>query len=65
VYAAFADRERAHANILFQHVSVTEQDVLTVKLLLGDRNRYTTEKRILEQQYKCMRTHTNCTDSKI
>jgi len=45
VYAAFADRERAHANILFQHVSVTEQDVLTVKLLLGDRNRYTTEKR--------------------
>lgn len=37
VYAAFAHRERSHADVLFQHVAVAEQDVLTVKLLLGDR----------------------------
>lgn len=49
MYAAFADRERAHANVLFQHVTVTEQDVLTMKLLLGGR--YTTENKILEQTH--------------
>lgn len=61
MYAAFADRERAHANVLFQHVTVAEHDVLTMKLLLGDT--YTTENRILEQQHAHKNTH--YTNSKI
>lgn len=48
MYAAFADRERAHADVLLQCVTVTEQDVLTVKLLL--ENRYTVN-RVLEQPH--------------